>query len=266
MKIFRLLLAAAALCAAGSVYAQQTQEVVYLKNGSVIHGTVLETLPGVSIKVRNNVGDVMVYSMADVEKIAKEAASATPSSYSPAASPSTSSCSGCLIRGYRGFADGGIYASTLRIEYDGEEEGRDSYTRIGFSTTHGFQFNPHIFLGGGFGMQGYLDDYFVEDFDLIMPIYAAFRCDFVDKRVSPFASFRLGGFTSLMCIDDESFGGAYFNLNFGVRIRRLNIAIGYEGMPGTASVYDNDFRYVDFDTKLNSFVFRVGVDFGRRAD
>lgn len=93
------MLAAAAICVAVSASAQQSQEVVYLKNGSVIHGSVLETIPGVSIKVRNSVGDIMVYPMEDVEKITKEAA-APVSSSSPAsgsyAQLAPSSRSGCL--------------------------------------------------------------------------------------------------------------------------------------------------------------------------
>lgn len=264
--------AVAAICVAVSASAQQSLEVVYLKNGSVIHGSVLETIPGVSVKVRNSVGDIMVYSMEDVEKITKEAA-APVSSSSPAsgsyAQPAPSSRSGCLIRGYRGFADGGIYAGTLIHELDEEEVYMESFSRIGFSTTHGFQFNPHIFLGGGLGWQIQTSSAY-GDYDLLFPIYAAFRADFVDKRVSPFASFRLGGYASLSCVERvNSVGGAYVNLNFGVRIKRLNMSIGYEAMPGSASldIYDKgQYDLYDYDLSINSFVFRMGVDIGRRAD
>lgn len=272
MKIFRLMLAAAAICVAVSASAQQSQEVVYLKNGSVIHGSVLETIPGVSIKVRNSVGDIMVYPMEDVEKITKEAA-APVSSSSPAsgsyAQLAPSSRSGCLTRAYRGFVDGGIYAGTLRHELDGEEVYRETFTRIGFTTTHGFQFNPHIFLGGGLGWQIQTSSAY-GDYDLLFPIYTAFRTDFVDKRVSPFASFRLGGYASLSCVDiDNIVVGAYVNLNFGVRIKRLNMSIGYEAMPGYASleIYDNgQYDFYDYNLRINSFVFRMGVDIGRRVD
>ena len=288
------MLAAAAICVAVSASAQQSQEVVYLKNGSVIHGSVLETIPGVSIKVRNSVGDIMVYPMEDVEKITKEAA-APVSSSSPArerltlnlsleaaapvssSSPASgsyaqlapSSRSGCLTRAYRGFVDGGIYAGTLRHELDGEEVYRETFTRIGFTTTHGFQFNPHIFLGGGLGWQIQTSSAY-GDYDLLFPIYTAFRTDFVDKRVSPFASFRLGGYASLSCVDiDNIVVGAYVNLNFGVRIKRLNMSIGYEAMPGYASleIYDNgQYDFYDYNLRINSFVFRMGVDIGRRVD
>lgn len=48
------------------------QDVVYLKNGSIIKGNLLETIPGVSIKIELLGGSVMVYKMEDVEKIVKE--------------------------------------------------------------------------------------------------------------------------------------------------------------------------------------------------
>lgn len=52
--------------------AQQYQEVVYLKNGSVIKGTVIEQIPGQSVKVQTQDGSVFVYKMSEVDKIVKE--------------------------------------------------------------------------------------------------------------------------------------------------------------------------------------------------
>lgn len=52
--------------------AQSQRETVYLHNGSVIKGEVIEAVPGESIKVKTADGSVFVYDMADVERIAKE--------------------------------------------------------------------------------------------------------------------------------------------------------------------------------------------------
>ena len=54
-----------------TLFAQSREDVVYFKNGSQIHGQVLEQWPGVSIKVRFNDGTVQVYRMSDVSKIAQ---------------------------------------------------------------------------------------------------------------------------------------------------------------------------------------------------
>ncbi|OGU39651.1 MAG: hypothetical protein A2X61_09820 [Ignavibacteria bacterium GWB2_35_12] len=52
--------------------AQELQEVVYLKNGSIIRGTIIEQVPGKSLKIQTADGSVFVYQMEEVEKITKE--------------------------------------------------------------------------------------------------------------------------------------------------------------------------------------------------
>ena len=52
--------------------AQELQEVVYLNNGSVIRGVIIEQVPGESLKIQTADGSVFVYKMDEVEKITKE--------------------------------------------------------------------------------------------------------------------------------------------------------------------------------------------------
>ncbi|MFN5983557.1 MAG: hypothetical protein ACK479_08835 [Fluviicola sp.] len=47
-------------------------DVVYLKNGSIIRGQIIEQIPNQSLKIRTNDGSVFVYKMEEVEKIVKE--------------------------------------------------------------------------------------------------------------------------------------------------------------------------------------------------
>jgi hypothetical protein len=47
-------------------------EVVYLKNGSIIRGIIIEQIPNVSLKIKTKDGNVFFYKMEDVEKITKE--------------------------------------------------------------------------------------------------------------------------------------------------------------------------------------------------
>jgi len=48
------------------------QDVVYLKNGSIIHGMIIEQVPNVSIKIQTNDRNVFFYKIEEVEKITKE--------------------------------------------------------------------------------------------------------------------------------------------------------------------------------------------------
>lgn len=47
-------------------------DVVYLKNGSIIHGMIIEQVPGQSLKIQTRDRNIFVYKMDEVEKIAKE--------------------------------------------------------------------------------------------------------------------------------------------------------------------------------------------------
>ena len=47
-------------------------DVVYLKNGSVIKGKIIEMTPGETIKIETADGSVFVYEMTEVERITKE--------------------------------------------------------------------------------------------------------------------------------------------------------------------------------------------------
>ena len=58
--------------------AQSQRETVYLHNGSVIKGEVIEAVPGESIKVKTADGSIFVYDMADVERITKDADDTAP--------------------------------------------------------------------------------------------------------------------------------------------------------------------------------------------
>jgi hypothetical protein len=51
---------------------QNLQDVVYLKNGSVIHGTIIEEVPNKSIKIETSDGNIFFYQMDEIEKLTKE--------------------------------------------------------------------------------------------------------------------------------------------------------------------------------------------------
>lgn len=50
----------------------ELKDVVYLKNGSIIRGVIIEQIPNESIKIRTNDGSVFVYSTEEILKILKE--------------------------------------------------------------------------------------------------------------------------------------------------------------------------------------------------
>ena len=53
------------------VFAQQ-KDVVYLKNGSIIKGSIKEIIPIESLKIENYDGSLFIFNMSEVERILKE--------------------------------------------------------------------------------------------------------------------------------------------------------------------------------------------------
>ena len=67
----------------------QTKDVVYLKNGSVIKGHVVEFVPNGNIKIQTADGSIFVYGASEVEKIKKEEPSPIESEGSVAVNKNT---------------------------------------------------------------------------------------------------------------------------------------------------------------------------------
>ena len=70
--LFTFLAMLAIMIFANAAYSQQYEDVVYLKSGSIIRGTIIEQVPSVSLKIKTKDGSVFNYTMEEVEKITKE--------------------------------------------------------------------------------------------------------------------------------------------------------------------------------------------------
>lgn len=73
MKTFRNILTALLLLFGAASFAQgNLEEVIYLKDGSVYRGVILETIPGESYKIQIAGGSIFTVKQADIAKITKE--------------------------------------------------------------------------------------------------------------------------------------------------------------------------------------------------
>ena len=61
------------LLSIGAFSQENFQDVVYLKNGSIIHGLIIEQVPNKSIKIQTTDKNIFVYQMDEIEKLTKEA-------------------------------------------------------------------------------------------------------------------------------------------------------------------------------------------------
>lgn len=112
--------------------------------------------------------------------------------------------------GYKGMFD-------IGLTFDPNSE----FSYFDLSTTHGYQFNPHVFLGAGFGYS------FDPEGDYhTMPLYVAFRGNILKSRqIIPFAGVRLG-------YSVDGLSGLYFNPHIGGTFffnnhLGLDLSVGY---------------------------------------
>ncbi len=61
-----------AFVATGPLFAQLMEDVVYLKTGSIVRGTIIERILGESLKIQGQDGSVSTYAMDEIARIVKE--------------------------------------------------------------------------------------------------------------------------------------------------------------------------------------------------
>lgn len=183
------------------------QDVVYLKNGSIIRGIIIEQVPNKSIKIETVDRNVFVYQMDEIEKLTKE-----------------------IIQGKIG---GSLRNSGLKTGYKGIVEfgyeggiGNYGMDRMKLNIINGYQINPYFSLGLGTGLKYYFDEEAI-----LIPLFADFRANFMNNKVSPYLSLGLG--YTFVAINNFSGLGFLLNPNLGVSFKvsdksAMNIGMGYE--------------------------------------
>lgn len=247
-----------ALCLFAILTPAQAQDIIYLKNGSVIHGTIIEHIPNHMVKIETSEGNIHEFNIEEVEKMVF-----TPQ-VNPyqAASPSLSTDSGdYLKKGFRAFVE-------FAVDVQTDQETADDYNGfVSVPITLGYQVNKFLFVGAGIapgitsnGSPYYYDydnynhyyyNYYDDDFyyrpaynsHFVLPIYGALRFDFINAKVSPFLDMRAG-----YSVTDYS-RGAYASVAVGCRVKHFNFSIGY-------TFQDRK----DYD-KFNHVAFRFGYGF-----
>ncbi|MBA4241275.1 MAG: hypothetical protein C0448_11145 [Sphingobacteriaceae bacterium] len=179
------------------------QEVVYLKNGSIIKGIIIEQVPNVSLKIKTKDGNIFVFKIEEVERITKEDVEINSNTKS---------------QKQKGF---------LYIDEVGASlifNGNKSTPLFALHTINGYLFNPHLFLGFGAGIEA-------DEITAIIPLYLETRTFLSKGPVSPY--FGLGGGYGLMYINQGSneggplghvLAGCKFSMNSTAAI---TLSLGY---------------------------------------
>lgn len=257
MKKFLLLCFATLISSA--VFAQNAdlQDVVHLKNGSIIRGTIIEQVPGESLKIETRDGNVFVYKMDEIDKMTREKS---------AASFGMRPKFEAKPKGYAGFVEAGYGIGVG----GGSTIGRRYTDRFELDVVNGYQFNPYCFIGLGIGFNISANGHNV----ISMPLFIQGRFNLMDRNTSPFLALNLGyniATDGKEKIDYNthvrSSGGLMFEPTFGVTVRVSNKAamtfgVGFSLLQfkyNAEGYYADDYGNVSLMTK--AVRLKIGVTF-----
>lgn len=158
----------------------------------------------------------------------------------------------------------GIVEEQLYVGNDGVYDGCNSFGG-GITTSHGYQVNPHFFIGGGIGLCYYNFDNIEGSDDsegnLAVPFFANARFNLGSARVTPFIDAKLG-----YAVGDLQ--GLYASPSVGVRIGikgkfAINVATGYTAQQYTHEDYSYHgwYSWTNEEKKFtHNFTLSVGVE------
>lgn len=217
------------------------EDVVYLKNGSIIHGIIIEQVPNVSIKIKSG-PNVFFYKMEEIEKFTKEIVQKQEGG----------------MNDYEFKKKGFVFNYELGfVDYPA---GTD-LAMLSVMLVHGYQFSPHFSLSMGTGAE--ISSQGVYN----VPAYLDARIYFLKTRATPFFNFATG--YNLNISGNSYYGGSssasngfLVNPAFGVRFA-INKKVGvtttlgykYNGQSFENYWGDNSF------TSLHAVTLRWGIIF-----
>jgi hypothetical protein len=226
------------ICAINS-YGQKSKDVLYLKNGSMIYGTLME-ISNEQYKLKGSDGSIFIYAADEVEKYAKEV---------PA-------FAGRKKSGMTFALEAGLLIGAQSSEYKAP---------FSFNAIAGYTIEKKNSLGIGSGAE-FLGKTFV-------PLFFEYKYTFRDKKVSPFL-FSRGGILMHAGSDETDNTNYYYNkdykggatLTFGTGLswanEDLETYISFAYRYAQTSYVQTDYNHQDITYENN--YNRLEVKFGFR--
>lgn len=257
------------------------EDVVYLKNGSVIHGTIVELEPDKNVRIVTSDNSILIFKMNEVEKITKD----TPDYHKE------SKGGGGYVNNFDvgyllGIGDGTLsYQSNITTQ-------KNAYHGISVRDVNGFHASNSIDVGLGLGYEYFTGDTNYLPATEYIPIFFDMR-GYFESNTNTSAGFifdigyDIGLTTKYMGVNlgygtiaDATLkfkGGAFFNPAFCIRFKSSSklsycLNLGYEYTVNSIDVKEtlssNLFGYYQTYTvegsetlKSGFFTFRGGIEF-----
>ena len=235
---------------------EKTQDVVYLNNGSILHGEIVEIKANESITLKSNCEDIWVINQLDIERIEKE-----PISRSIILKDSLKRMS---------YKRKGFYSNiNIGFLFGGNFE--TPFPPLSLSLVNGYQFDWGMSLGVGVGLELLNESY--------MPIVADVRYTFRNSRLSHFIYIQ-GGYAipietpdpydydyyNYYDTDLKSKGGYLINPGIGLKINvndrnAFSLGIGYKFMQVQHTYKEYNGQEIERTIKYNRITLSFGYHF-----
>ena len=118
------------------------------------------------------------------------------------------------------------------------------------STSHGFSFGNGLYVGGGVGFTAETFLNFEDAPHYLVPLFADVKYTFLNKRVSPFVSARVGGVFNT----EYKMNRMLINPMVGINVRHFTVGLGYELQHAFKGIIENS-------ASMNNVHLRVGYTF-----
>ncbi len=261
MKKIFLTLALLLSMATAALAQNQNPDVVILKNGSVVTGTIINEIPNEEITIRALNGAVYTYPMVEVNKI-QRTAPVTPAANSGAA----------IATDYNDAASGFWCAVDLMGGYTfhGDAAGNENAVPVEFDAVAGYRFNEYLKVGLGLGARYYInsDHLRYRSMEWSMPLFLNLRGNFISselRRVTPFWSMDAG-----VAFGDGAMVRPTIGLRFGdFRRSSFTMALGYQGQHMNTRNYATETTADGLSIPMcykkgewvSGIVFKIGYEF-----
>ncbi len=213
---------------------QKVENVVYLKNGSIIRGKLLESDNQAKIRIETQCRSVWVFDTLEIERVAEEMILR-----------STNRSSGMEIE---------MGVGTYGMNIEDNKPVFSSLLSVGYLNKY------RIYTGLGFGLELNVTEMF--------PVYIDAKYLLFDRQRTPVLSFRGGYNFGSKSGDTEIEGGRFYQLTFGLRrdfpdgvATYLSIGYRYQYMAvHETNEWQPNYEYIT-KYQINRIVFRVGLVF-----
>jgi hypothetical protein len=231
-------------------------DVVYLKDGSIIRGLIIEQVPNTSVKIRTGDKNVFTISIKDIEKFTKE---------EPAVK-FVESLSRFKQKGYQNVTEIGILAGVGLIQTNSPQERSYQNDEFDFSlsTVNGWLINSNVFTGIGIGIEKDHNDY-------RLPLYLDTRFILLKSTITPFVYTDMGyawGWNS--DAEGSDWGGILLSFGLGVgchltRTSSLLFSVGYKIQQIKLEYFrwfNNGVRQYEYDISFSNLLgIKLGFSF-----